>query len=148
MKLKEFLNENKRLKKVVQSSGYTGEVKEIKVPEDYRECSVCGEWKPKESYYGEDKDYVSRTNCKECYNLTADEFTEMPKKLKEIKNTKLKEYLENKIIKCEECGKEVKTKYSRDGFCRDCYDNQYRCQGCGCLLGDDDDYDGYCEGCH
>ena len=40
----------------------------VDVPEDYKCCSVCGEYKPVYDYKNNDGD-IYRTNCKSCYEL-------------------------------------------------------------------------------
>ena len=49
-------------------------LKVIEVPEDYMECAVCLEWRPKEDFMDEGKNYVCRANCKDCYHLPQEEF--------------------------------------------------------------------------
>ena len=49
-------------------------LKVIEVPEDYMECAVCLEWKPKEDFMDEGKSYVCRANCEDCYHLPREEF--------------------------------------------------------------------------
>ena len=80
------------------------------VPQEYIECSVCGQYHPEESYC---KDGVMvRTNCFDCYNLPMEEF-----KLKQIMLASIKKsndyFLAKKklaeIINYRECSIPVET---------------------------------------
>jgi len=55
------------------------------VPESWRECSVTGEWRPKEEFM---KDGVLvRTNCEKSYNMSSDEMTTRNSKTNEFKKS-------------------------------------------------------------
>jgi hypothetical protein len=41
----------------------------IQVPDNYIECSVCGQYHAPESYRKSGEDRMTRTNCETCYNL-------------------------------------------------------------------------------
>lgn len=46
--------------------------KEESVPDDYIECSVCGEYHPPASYRKEGEAHQSRTNCASCYEASSE----------------------------------------------------------------------------
>lgn len=53
--------------------------KYIKVPDSYRQCSICKNWNPSESY---EKDGVlSRTNCQKCYETPLSEWEAIKKRV-------------------------------------------------------------------
>ena len=49
-------------------------LKVIEVPDNYRECSVCLEWKPREDFMDESKSHVCKTNCSDCHHMLEEEF--------------------------------------------------------------------------
>lgn len=66
------------------------DLKIVKVPNTYMECSVCGHWFPRESFCNA-QGVQTRTNCEACYNLPSDEFSRICKETKQFYNDKAPE---------------------------------------------------------
>lgn len=60
------------------------DLKVVKVPEAYVECSVCGHWLPPEN----NSEPCRRTNCDACYNAPIEKYNELLAKIHENKNNK------------------------------------------------------------
>lgn len=70
----------------------------VKVPSDYRECSVCGHWKPY-SEFCNSQGVMSRTNCIECYNMPLDDMRALSKQTSEyIRNHRSEIYNLNERV--------------------------------------------------
>jgi hypothetical protein len=50
----------------------------VKVPSDYRECSVCGHWKPFSEFCNQ-QGVMTRTNCSDCYNMPLEDMRALSK---------------------------------------------------------------------
>ncbi len=66
------------------------DLKIVKVPNTYMECSVCGHWFPRESFCNA-QGVQTRTNCEACYNLPSDEFSRIGKETKQFYTDKAPE---------------------------------------------------------
>jgi hypothetical protein len=67
-----------------------------KVPDDWRECSVSGEWRPLEEFGLNDNGNATRTNCTRTYMMNTDDYKatkEAFEKLKSSGDYKAKEAL-------------------------------------------------------
>ena len=60
------------------------DLKVVKVPENYRECSVCGHWLPPES----NSEPCRRTNCDACYTAPMEKFNKLRDKTNANKKRK------------------------------------------------------------
>lgn len=61
----------------------------ISVPENWIECSVCGEYHPPESYRKNDEEKQSRTNCVSCYNMPFQEMKDLEEFVAKRKKSEL-----------------------------------------------------------
>lgn len=73
----------KKMKVTLEYQVDRRDLKIIKVPNTYMECSVCGHWFPRESFCNA-QGVQTRTNCEACYNLPSGEFSRLCKETKQF----------------------------------------------------------------
>ena len=79
------------MKKVVELLEIT------EVPVNHIECSVCGLFRPPESYRREGESHQSRTNCEICYNLKMEDFEEVKDRVARMKSSSKRKSIERKL---------------------------------------------------
>lgn len=62
-------------------------LKEVKVPSDYRECSVCGKFCHPHSFSRYGNHVTTRTNCETCYNMPYDDMVSLSENTKKRLNS-------------------------------------------------------------
>ena len=87
----------------------------INVPDNYRECSICLEWKPESDFMNEGENFVSRTNCHDCYMLPHSEFLEKREKAAEYK----KSFIGNGKLRITMRALELERKIRKDGISKE-----------------------------
>ena len=73
----------KKTKVILEYQVDRRDLKIVKVPNTYMECSVCGHWFPRESFCNA-QGVQTRTNCEACYHLPSDEFSRICKETKQF----------------------------------------------------------------